>query len=860
MAYSEKLRQRKAAPSSLFGNMSDEEDDLARQPILTPELDQRKGKYSSAGRARADGIGSDGLLGPLTRRQLIIIVIITVIAAYYRLWNLSHPAQVVFDEVHFGKFAGKYINGTYFFDVHPPLAKMMFAAVGKLAGYDGVFDFKTIGLDYLAAKVPYYGMRLMPAFLGLLTVPICYLTVKQSGHSTAAAVLGAALVTFENSLVTQSRLILLDSPLIFFTTLTVLMWTNFGRHFKQPFTCWWWTWLALTGLGLGLTVSCKYVGLFLVAAVGVATIKQIWDLVCDLDLSFADVARQVAARALCLIVIPLTVYVVVFQIHFAVLSRTGEGAGFLSPEFQATLRGGPQSETYRDVYYGSKVHIRHDATNKGWLHSHPHNYPDGSKQQQITLYPHRDDNNVWLIVRTLEQERLIANSTEPRPALDPIRNGDSIRLLHVGTDRRLHSHDVRGPLSKADYQNEVSGYGWKGFEGDANDNWRVEIVENDTSGFNTSGQLTAINTRFRLIHPLQNCALFSNEKKLPQWGFNQTEVICMKDAKKPKSTWRIDHNVHEALPADAPKVSFKAPSLLSKVIESTRIMFSVNNGLTSSHPFESRPEHWPILRRGISFWTTDRRQIYLFGTPIVWWLSTLSLAAFIAYQVGSHFTDLRRITTKWGTVRTRYTHAAGFAFVAWFFHFAPFFLMDRQLFLHHYLPALYLAILALTYTLDALTARVSRRTRQLVFAAVFFLALRQFYQFSPLAYGSLWSRTQCEAVKWFKSWDFDCKIPPMEEVVVGTSAASAAGVATSAVSGAGFDTAAVQSAVAAVSAMATSVAAMAAAVAVGEGGAEKLNIAAASVPKAPIVKRDGQPIAEAAANAHRAPGQLNQVD
>ncbi|KAJ2046751.1 Dolichyl-phosphate-mannose--protein mannosyltransferase 1, partial [Coemansia sp. S155-1] len=86
-----------------------------------------------------------------TRTDTLLLLLVTGVALIVRCWRLSVPNQVVFDEVHFGKFAGKYINGTYFYDLHPPLAKMMFAAAGKLAGYDGVFDFKSIGLDYAAA-------------------------------------------------------------------------------------------------------------------------------------------------------------------------------------------------------------------------------------------------------------------------------------------------------------------------------------------------------------------------------------------------------------------------------------------------------------------------------------------------------------------------------------------------------------------------------------------------------------------------------------------------------------------------------------------------------------------------------------
>lgn len=84
-------------------------------------------------------------------------------------------------------------------DVHPPLAKLLITLAGWLAGFDGEFDFKEIGKDYLEPGVPYVAMRLLPALFGILLVPVVFLTLKAVGCRTPTATLGAGLVIFGKS-------------------------------------------------------------------------------------------------------------------------------------------------------------------------------------------------------------------------------------------------------------------------------------------------------------------------------------------------------------------------------------------------------------------------------------------------------------------------------------------------------------------------------------------------------------------------------------------------------------------------------------------------------------------------------------
>jgi dolichyl-phosphate-mannose-protein mannosyltransferase len=53
------------------------------------------------------------------------------------------------------------------------------------------------------------------------------------------------------------------------------------------------------------------------------------------------------------------------------------------------------------------------------------------------------------------------------------------------------------------------------------------------------------------------------------------------------------------VPENAPKVNYKPPGFVSKFLELQQVMWTTNQGLTERHAFDSRPDSWPTLRRGI---------------------------------------------------------------------------------------------------------------------------------------------------------------------------------------------------------------------------------------------------------------------
>ncbi|CEO58618.1 Dolichyl-phosphate-mannose--protein mannosyltransferase 4 [Penicillium brasilianum] len=621
----------------------------------------------------------------------LAMIVLTVLAFATRFYRIDYPNEVVFDEVHFGKFASYYLQRTYFFDVHPPFGKLLFAFMGWLIGYDGHFLFENIGDSYIDNNVPYLALRAMPATLGALTIPVVFLIMWESGYSLPACVLAAGLMVFDNAHVGEDRLILLDSTLVLSMALSILCYVRFYKLRHQPFSRKWWKWLLLTGFCMSCVISTKYVGFFTFVTVGAAVLIDLWNLL-DINrrqgaLDMYTWIKHFAARLVALIIIPFFFYLFWFQVHFAVLNRSGPGDEFMSPEFQETLSDNAMTAQSVGVQYYDSITLRHKDT-KTLLHSHWEKYPlrydDGrisSQGQQVTGYPHNDTNNLWQIIPT-------------KPLVDDaksVRNGDIIQLLHVGTNSYLLTHDVASPYYPTNQ--EFTTVTPDLAEGERHNDTLFELkIENGKPAqeFRTFASL------IKLIHVPTRVAMWTHTTPLPEWAFKQAEINGNKNILQSSNLWFAE--TIDGLAPDSPRLvreerKPKSMSFLRKYFELQGAMFHHNNALTSSHPYATEPFQWPFLLRGVSFWTKNetRGQIYFLGNPIGWWIASSLLAVF-AGIVGADQLSLRRgvdaLEEIWGPgARSRLYNSTGFLFLCWAAHYFPFWLMGRQRFLHHYLPS-----------------------------------------------------------------------------------------------------------------------------------------------------------------------------
>ncbi|XP_018601636.1 protein O-mannosyl-transferase 2 isoform X1 [Scleropages formosus] len=714
-------------------------------------------RHAATGReSTAEPSSSIASRGGRCRSRLVLLV--SVLSLCTRFYRILEPAHICWDETHFGKMGSYYINRTFFFDVHPPLGKMLVGLAGHLSGYDGTFPFVKPGDGYEHHK--YWGMRGFCALLGSCLPPLAYLTVLELSQSTPAALVAAAALVFDTGCITISQYILLDPILMFFIMASVLSMVKFNLQANRPFGAPWWLWLVLTGANLAGALGVKFVGLFVILLVGLNTAGDLWRLLGNVDVPLVEFGKHLLARVLGLILLPLSLYIVIFAVHFAVLNKSGPGDGFFSSAFQSRLVGNNLHNASMPEYlaYGSTITLKNVRIAGGYLHSHWHLYPEGvgARQQQVTAYLHKDYNNLWLVRRQRGEDD---QSGSP----DLVRHGDVVRLKHKETTRNLHSHLQEAPLTKKHLQ--VTGYGFNG-TGDLNDLWQVEVC-----GGRPGDLVKVLRSKVRLVHRSTGCVLYSSGKTLPKWGWEQVEVTCSPYLKEtPSSQWNIEDHINPRLPNIS--LAVLKPSFLEILLESHIVMIRGNSGLKpKDHEAVSRPWHWPINYQGLRFSGVNETEyrVYLLGNPVIWWFNLLCICLYVVMATAVAVALQRGVAlSRQGQERCRVLlDGGGLLLLGWVLHYLPFYTMGRILYYHHYFPAMLFNSMLTGVTWDVLLQSadlvfppsVASHLRRGAHTLLLSAFLYSFYLFHPLSYGMRGPlahdpTSPMAGLKWMDSWEF----------------------------------------------------------------------------------------------------------
>lgn len=259
-------------------------------------------------------------------KENVGIITITITSFLTHFIFFGYPRATVFDEVHFGKFVSGYFDGSYFFDIHPPLAKLLITWLGALGGYQPTINFNVIGEQF--TDINFIWLRLLPTLAGTLLPIVIYYLCRSLNFSKLGAFLAGILVVLENSLLVQSRFILLDSLLLFFGFSSLLFYFQYQKQTTKRFSFY---------LLLGALISASFA--FSVKWTGVSFFALIFFFECIRLLETKAKFKEIATKTFFFFIVPLLIYLSVFAIHFTLLYKTGPGKDFMSKGFQKTLDG-----------------------------------------------------------------------------------------------------------------------------------------------------------------------------------------------------------------------------------------------------------------------------------------------------------------------------------------------------------------------------------------------------------------------------------------------------------------------------------------------------------------------------------------
>ena len=277
------------------------------------------------------------------------------VSALVHLWRLAYPAEVVFDEALVGRFASFYAKGEYYFDIHPPHMKLIYAALAALAGQPAGFDFPAHEVPYPTGF--YVWLRLFPALCGTALPLLITRLALDFGAARRWAFCAGWMAVFDTALLAESRFILNDVPMLAFGLAgwcCAAAWLRRGRK-RHALLC---------GLALAAACGVKWTALgFVLPALAALLLAR----------AGGPVRRRLQALALAAAV-GLAFQAAGYALHFALLPKAGPGDAFMSAPMQARLqawRGNPGADPLFIPYATLELH-RAMAFHASRVAAHPY--------------------------------------------------------------------------------------------------------------------------------------------------------------------------------------------------------------------------------------------------------------------------------------------------------------------------------------------------------------------------------------------------------------------------------------------------------------------------------------------------------
>lgn len=278
----------------------------------------------------------------------MLVLLLLLLASVTRLWAFGYPDRIVFDELYFAKFVTHYFLHSYYFDIHPPLAKLLMAGVSHIAGADPNLTFGYTAINDAYPDSFYALLRAMVSLFGILLPVGIYALSRSLSFSSHISFLAGLCAVFDNALLVQSRFILTDAFLLSFGTFglagvlygvrIVSDHATFTHIFSKPFF-----FIVGGSVLLGAAYSVKWTGLlFLGLALLFVAIRFLFPSLFKEHVSTQPLLKRFAQAglyALLVLLVSCVIYVASMFVHIGELYKTGPGDAFMSASYKSTLLG-----------------------------------------------------------------------------------------------------------------------------------------------------------------------------------------------------------------------------------------------------------------------------------------------------------------------------------------------------------------------------------------------------------------------------------------------------------------------------------------------------------------------------------------